>query len=166
VPEQFVVPTIIVGLVVLVAFVLMIVGWRGRVRRQSGLALAPVPTELAPASYAAEVLYVATTRSDAQLERIVAGGLGLRSRADVSVHPEGVLLALRGSDPILIPAEAVADAGFGTYTIDRVVERDGLAVITWRLGDTLVDTWIRANSDGDKEALVSAVSTLASGSLA
>jgi hypothetical protein len=84
----------------------------------------------------------------------------------VSVHPEGVLLALRGSDPILIPAEAVADAGFGTYTIDRVVERDGLAVITWRLGDTLVDTWIRANSDGDKEALVSAVSTLASGSLA
>lgn len=163
--EQLI-PTLIVGALILLAFAGMALGWRARRRRQSELdAATPVPEDLGSPTHVDDLLYVATTLAERPLERVAVARLGVRGRAEVGVHPEGVVLAIRGTEPVLLPTPRLIAAGLGTYAVDRVVERDGLVVITWRLGDTEVDTYLRAASGERKQALLSAVQALVPGPL-
>jgi hypothetical protein len=139
----------------------MFLGWQRRRRRQGGLdGLAAVPDQLSAAQLVVDGWYVATTYADQPLERIAVGGLAFRSRATVAVHPEGIVLDRRGSEPAHIPATDVRQAGRATWAIDRVVERDGLVVIGWMLGSTSVDSYFRLPNPTDAAQLVSAVTTL------
>jgi hypothetical protein len=157
------VPLILAGFLVvaIAAFFVMRAGWRRRTRRQSGIVAptpAPSPDDLGGALVERDLFYVSTTRSDDRLDRIVVGGLGFRARAVVSVHPEGVVLDIAGTTPILIAREQLRDVGRATWTIDRVVEEDGLVQLGWRLGDLDVDTYLR-DSD-DPRPLVDAIRTM------
>lgn len=154
-------PTLIIAAVILGIFVLMIVGWRARTRRQAGLTRpVPAPTTLAPASLVADGWYVATTAADQPLERIAVHGLGFRARATASVHPEGLVLTVRGQEAILIEPAALRGAGRATWAIDRVVERDGLVLVGWMLGETPVDSYLRVPEAADAAALVAALQAL------
>lgn len=147
-------------LVVFVAmFFLMRAGWSGRRRRQAGIALPqPAPENLGTALAEADLFYVATSKADDRLDRIVVGGLGFRGRAFVSVHPEGVVLDIAGVAPLLIDLDSLRSIGRATWAIDRVVETDGLLQLGWRLGDLDVDTYLRATDD--PRDLVDAISTV------
>jgi hypothetical protein len=161
------VPSLIIGALVVLALVGMVLSWRARQRRQAALDVArAVPDALSPSIASADLLYVATTAAETPLERIAVAGLGARGKARIDVHPEGVVLDIRGSEPVYIPAEHLVTAGFGTFTIDRVVERDGMAVITWLLAGTAVDSYLRPSSTQHKRAIVDAVSAIARGSIA
>lgn len=154
-------PTLIIALVILGVFALMVHGWASRRRRQAGIARpVPAPDNLGPASLNVEGWYVATTVADEPLERIAVHGLGFRARATASVHPEGVVLTVRGQPPILIAPATLRGAGRATWTIDRVVERDGLVLIGWMLGDSPVDSYLRLPEPTAAAALVAAVQAL------
>ena len=129
-------------------------GWRGRRRRQGGFA-APhrAPDTLGAPLFLTEAIAHATTLASQPLERVNAHGLGYRSRIQVGVHDEGVVLAYPGDEPILVPAADIIGVGRGTWTIDKAVEPDGLTVLSWRLGDTEVDTWLRLPARDDREAI-------------
>jgi hypothetical protein len=120
-----------------------------------------VPAELGTERLALEVFYVATTVADRELDRIAVAGLGYRSRASVTVAERGVVLSLAGVPEIFIRAEAIRGADRATFTIDRVVESGGLVRITWLLGDTAVDSYLRAGDASDSTALIAAVSSIA-----
>lgn len=154
-------PTLIIALVILGVFALMLHGWASRRRRQAGLARpVPAPEQLGAAHLVVEGWYVATTKADAPLERIAVHGLGFRARVTAGVHPEGVVLAVRGQRPILISPESLRGAGRATWTIDRVVERDGLVLIGWMLGDSPVDSYLRLPDAAEASAFVAAVQAL------
>ncbi len=154
-------PTLIIAAVILGVFVLMLLGWRARMRRQAGLPRPmPAPATLAPASIVADGWYVATTAADEPLERVAVHGLGFRARATASVHPEGLVLTVRGQQAILIEPAALRGAGRATWAIDRVVERDGLVLIGWMLGATPVDSYLRIPEAADAAALVAALQAL------
>ena len=105
-------------------------------------------------------LYVATTRHDEPLERLAIKGLGFRSRVDVTVTTAGVALDLPGQPRIALTRDRLLDAGQSTVAIDRVVERDGLARISWRIDDdTVVDTYLRPQ-DASAKALADAIRPL------
>ncbi|WP_136585692.1 hypothetical protein [Microbacterium hydrothermale] len=107
-------------------------------------------------------LYVATTRHDEPLERLALKGLGFRSRVDVTVTTAGVALDLPGQPRIALTRDRLVDAAQATVAIDRVVERDGLARITWRLDDdTVVDTYLRPQ-EASAKALADAIRPLTS----
>ena len=146
--------TLVVVGVILLMLALMIVGWRGRVRRQGDIG-APqrVPAGIGAARILVPVLYVATTRADAPLDRVTVHGLGFRSRGEVGVHAEGVVLALAGGEPVFVPTSDVRGAGRATWTIDRVVEEGGLVLLAWTLGDSAVDTYLRVTDDRTGELL-------------
>ncbi|GAA4668804.1 PH-like domain-containing protein [Frondihabitans cladoniiphilus] len=135
---------------VVVVYLFMRAGWKARGRRQAGVSrppVAPGDDVLGPATLEKRVFYVATSKNGDPLDRIVVGGLGFRGRATVSVHPTGIRLAIAGNDPILIEPAALREVGRATWTIDRVVETDGLVLVGWRLGDLDVDTYLRDSTD-------------------
>lgn len=162
VPEPL--PLVVILVLVALAFVGMAVGWRNRSRRQAHLTTAPVPADPGAVLASIELLYVATTVASEPLNRIAVGGLGLRSRATVQVTDRGVVLALPGRDAIFVPVDRLRGVGLGTFTIDRVVERDGLVVLGWELGTpgTLLDSYLRTSTETDRRELVAALQAILS----
>jgi hypothetical protein len=129
--------------------VLMVVGWRARQRRQSTIAspLAP-PVEIGEVFGVFAGRYVATTVADDPLDRIAVNGLGFRSLASLSVTTDGVLVERPGERRWWIPASRISEVRRATWTIDRVVESDGLHLIAWSLGETQVDSYFRLDAPG------------------
>jgi hypothetical protein len=155
------VPTLVVVAVILLAFLGMFLGYRGRRRRQQAFGRPlPVPSGLSPATYERELFYVSTTLRDQPLERVAVAGLGMRSRARLAVHSEGAVLELRGVEPLYIPIASVQTIDRSTMTIDRVVERDGLVRIGWLLEHTPVDTYLRAGTPAETADTVEALHPL------
>jgi hypothetical protein len=129
-------------------------GWWNRHKRYEPLARAmnwSVPA--GEARYRAEGLYVATTEATKPLQRVAVKPLAYRSKVVVEVYPEGLVLRIRGSNPILIPVGAGISAGRATWTIDRVVEPDGLVMVGWKLGEHDVESYFRL-VDSDSEDLI------------
>lgn len=147
--------------VAVVLLVLLAVAWMRRTRRDARYT-APVGElpEGAVETAAFSGLYVATTRHDEPLERLAITGLGFRSRVDVTVTTAGVALDLQGQPRIALTRDRLVDAAQATVAIDRVVERDGLTRISWRIDDdTVVDTYLRPQ-DASAKALADAVRPL------
>lgn len=134
---------IVLALLVLL-LVLMFLGWRARQRRQRDVA-APLaaPADLGTPLGTFDGKYVATTAAGKPLDRIAVHGLGFRSDASVTLTDTGVLLQRPGSDDVWIPRADVRDRRTATWTIDRVVEHDGLELVEWNLGGTTVDSYFR-----------------------
>lgn len=153
---------VMVGVAVVLLAVLAYAWWR-RTRRDARYS-APVGELPADAVETAVFsgLYVATTRHDEPLERLAISGLGFRSRVDVTVTSAGVALDLPGQPRIALTRDRLVDAAQATVAIDRVVERDGLARISWRIDDdTVVDTYLRPQ-EASAKSLADAIRPLTS----
>lgn len=142
------------------AWGLMWLGWRRRGRAQSHLP-PPRPVETEPAGRAYAGVYVSTTTHGDWLDRVVVHGLGVRSDVSAYVGPDGVALVRRGAPSVLVPRADLVGAARAPGMAGTFVEADGLAVITWVLGGTTLDTGIRLRRAADTADLVAAVSALA-----
>jgi len=89
--------------------------------------------------------YVATTTAGDLLDRIVAHDLGNRGRAELSSDATGVLIRRVGEPTLWIPRDCLVQVRLGSGQAQRAFERGGLILLTWRLGDLLVDTGFRAD---------------------
>ena len=153
--------TTIVIAVILLAFAGMVIGWRGRQRRQAQLSRPDaVPAQTGRELLVAEAFYVATTMADDELNRVAVVGLGFRARATVVVVEAGVILALAGSPEVFIPLKALRTIDRATFTIDRVVEKGGLVRLGWLLGETPVDSYLRLTDPADALALIDSVQAM------
>jgi hypothetical protein len=99
-----------------------------------------------------ETFYVSTVFEAAPLDRIWAHGFAMRGRATLSVGSDGVSVHRTGERSFLIPARTITGIDAATATIDKGVERGGLSMIHWSLGDTKVASHFRfTNPDVRKE---------------
>jgi len=123
-------------------------GWRHRAARQAGLPELPDATQavgdvLIPALTG---LYVSTTTAGNWQDRIVARGLGFRADATVLLTPEGVLIDRNGADPIFVPVQDLLEVTTAPGIAGKVMgQPDGILIVRWRLGDTVLDSGIRAD---------------------
>ncbi|WP_193554079.1 PH-like domain-containing protein [Rothia uropygialis] len=142
--------TLISSVVLAVLVVLLITwGWRSRANRQSGIADIPeVPRELdgATAEFACDVQYVCTTTAGDWLDRIAVHGLGMKSNGNALVYPSGLIVTRDGARDLWIPREDIEVLRRESGMAGKFVEKNGLAVISWRLGDRLVDTGLRTRA--------------------
>ncbi|CAN5357575.1 hypothetical protein BH11ACT4_BH11ACT4_03560 [soil metagenome] len=142
----------------LLVLALMVAGWQARKRRQGGMARpATAPGELGATLGTFEGKYVATTAAGDPLDRIAVHGLGFRGNTEVTVAELGVLVHIDGTDPKWIPAADLRAHRKATWTIDRVVEQDGLELLEWSLGDRVVDSYFRFDDWLDFEFAVDAL---------
>nr|WP_052274318.1 hypothetical protein [Arthrobacter sp. L77] len=140
---------------------LMGLGWRNRLRRQADVPVPPEPpADLGPVLYEAEGQYVATTTAGDWLDRIAVHGLGLRGNAVASVHEDGVLITRTGARTVFIPRGDLTSVQLAGGMTGKFVEKEGLVILTWRLGGHGVDTGFRTRHAAHKAQLVAATAAL------
>ncbi|HEV7955740.1 MAG TPA: hypothetical protein VGP10_01085 [Marisediminicola sp.] len=138
--------------------VLMYLGWRRRQRHQTHLPRPlAVPPDMGSPVLSRDVFYVASTVVDEPLNRVAVSGLGFRARAVVTVVTGGLVLRIPGEPDAFLPAADLIAVSRSTWTIDRVVETGGLVKVTWRLGSTAIDTYLRVMEPADQASLIDAI---------
>ncbi|MEZ5211515.1 MULTISPECIES: PH-like domain-containing protein [unclassified Gordonia (in: high G+C Gram-positive bacteria)] len=124
-------------------------GWRrrGRAQAQAVGELPPVPADLGEPVRGPETgMYVGSTLAPSWTTRIATGDFGDRALVAYSEYPGGILLARTGASDIWIPAESITALRTENRLAGKVMSRDGLLVIRWRLASGLeVDSGIRGD---------------------
>ncbi|MFM9432083.1 hypothetical protein [Arthrobacter sp. MP_2.3] len=144
-----------------VALLLIWFGWRNRLRRQADVDPLPeVPAELGAALAVADGQYVATTTAGDWLDRIAVHNLGLRTNAELSIHPQGVLFDRSGAGPVFIPAARLTGVRRESGMAGKFVEKDGLLVISWMLGTRELDSGFRTRHASDNTPLLTTLQNL------
>ncbi|MET8679918.1 hypothetical protein ABZW18_20635 [Streptomyces sp. NPDC004647] len=155
----------VVGLLLLIALVywLMREGWKWRGMLQSGLPelpTAPQATggpELSVPSLTLSGRYHGSTTAGQWLDRIVAHGLGTRSRVELALTGEGLDVRRPGAQDFFVPADKLRGARLDKGIAGKVLAEGGLLVITWSHGDRLLDSGFRSDRAAEHAAWVEAV---------
>jgi hypothetical protein len=143
-------------LVVLIAIGYL--GWRRRLKKQShSLAKPESSLPNSENSISLRAFYVSTTYQSDSLNRIIAHGLAHRGKVEIQIQTTGILLNRTGEQAIAIPKLSILGISTANATIDKAVEKDGLIVIDWKLGNENVSTFIRATSLSERSSLIEAL---------
>lgn len=137
----------------IVAFFLLCVlamwwGYRNRARRQDAV-LPEFPQP--PRELGADLLdpvtgvYISTTTAKSWQDRVAIGDIGFRAAATLHLTGDGVLFDREGADRVWIPAGSVVSARTDRAIAGKVMSRDGLLVVRWRLGEHELDTGFRGD---------------------
>ncbi|MGO4755343.1 hypothetical protein AB4212_43235, partial [Streptomyces sp. 2MCAF27] len=136
----------VVGLLLVIGLVywLMREGWKWRGTLQGDLpelpqapdpAAEPGTARLSPSRLNLSGRYHGSTTAGQWLDRIVARGLGTRSRAELTLTEQGVAVVRPGASDFFIPAASLRGARLDKGIAGKVLTEGGLLVITWQLGD-------------------------------
>ncbi|MFC9159154.1 hypothetical protein ACFTT0_29740 [Streptomyces bauhiniae] len=138
----------LVGLALFVALVywLMREGWKWRGTLQSDLPELPeVPDSLGAEKLTMSGRYHGSTTAGQWLDRIVAHGLGSRSRAELTLTDEGLAVERPGATDFFIPLQALRGARLDKGIAGKVLTEGGLLVVTWAHGEKLIDSGFRSD---------------------
>ncbi|WP_410610473.1 transporter [Amycolatopsis sp. lyj-109] len=129
----------------------MYVGWRRKSRSQSAQVppFPAIPAALGDVLLESTGVYLSTTIAGEWQNRIVTRGAGLRSSASWRLHDGGVAIERGGAPDFWIPREAVTGVRRDTKIAGKVMGTDALLVLTWRLGETELDTGFRGDDLDD-----------------
>lgn len=157
----------VLAVIVALAYAGMWRGWRNRAARQSDLP-EPIWAEGGDvgnggAEQSVAGTYVSTTSAGQWLDRVTAYGLGSLSRVSVGTRGDGLAVVREGAPSFLIPADDLSGVRRERGIAGKVRERDGLVVITWKLGSAELDTGIRPDHKADAERIEQFVAGLMEG---
>lgn len=154
----------VVGLLLFVALLywLMREGWKWRGTLQGDLPELPTAPEQ-PGEPRLPVLdgrYHGSTTAGQWLDRIVARGLGTRSRAELTLTDAGLAVVRPGATDFFVPAAALREARLDKGIAGKVLTEGGLLIVTWAHGDRLIDSGFRSDRSAEHPAWVEAINTL------
>ncbi|WP_432253653.1 hypothetical protein [Streptomyces sp. HNM1019] len=159
----------VVGLLLVIALVywLMREGWKWRGTLQGDLPELPqAPAEPGEPKLSMSGRYHGSTTAGQWLDRIVAHGLGTRSRAELTLTDRGVSVVRPGARDFFIPATELRGARLDKGIAGKVLAEGGLLVVTWSHGDRLIDSGFRSDRAAEHPAWVEALAVKNSEALA
>ncbi|MCL7427908.1 hypothetical protein ACFVP3_35850 [Streptomyces sp. NPDC057806] len=139
----------LVGLALFVALVywLMREGWKWRGTLQGDLPELPsAPSEPGEATLTMSGRYHGSTTAGQWLDRIVAHGLGTRSRVELTLTEAGLDVVRPGASDFFVPAGQLREARLDKGIAGKVLTEGGLLVVTWAHGDRLIDSGFRSDT--------------------
>ncbi|MFF5304735.1 hypothetical protein ACFY5F_35785 [Streptomyces sp. NPDC013161] len=158
----------LVGLALFIALVywLMREGWKWRGTLQGDLPDLPTaPTDPGPARLTMSGRYHGSTTAGQWLDRIVAHGLGTRSRVELTLTEAGLDVVRPGATDFFIPAGALREALLGKGIAGKVLSEGGLLVVTWAHGDRLIDSGFRSDTAAEHSQWVDTLNSMINKSL-
>ncbi|MFE7542893.1 PH-like domain-containing protein [Streptomyces platensis] len=153
----------VVGLLVFVVFVywLMRQGWKWRGTLQGDLPELPAtPDDPGEPELTLSGRYHGSTTAGQWLDRIVARGLGTRSRVELTLSDQGLDVVRPGAADFFVPAAALRGARLDKGIAGKVLPEGGLLIVTWRHGDKEIDSGFRSDRATEHPAWVEAVNRL------
>lgn len=158
--------TLIVIAVILLSVYGMARGWRKKFRAN----LAPISTEV-PAganqiSPKVAARFAGTTTAGNWLDRITNQELGTPRGIELQVFDQGVFLTDDDEFKLWISKTQISKVATGQGIAGDVVEKSGMLIFTWQLGETLVDTGVRVSRHSDHELIVMALANFPGSDLA
>ncbi|MBW8821722.1 MAG: hypothetical protein JF598_26810 [Streptomyces sp.] len=153
----------LVGLLLFVALVywLMREGWKWRGTLQGDLPELPTaPDDPGPARLGMSGRYHGSTTAGQWLDRIVAHGLGARSRVELTLTDAGLDVVRPGATDFFIPREALREAVLGKGIAGKVLTEGGLLVVTWAHGERLIDSGFRSDHAAEHTDWVDAINSM------
>ncbi|PBC65054.1 hypothetical protein BKI49_05230 [Streptomyces sp. Tue6028] len=170
----------LVGLALFVALVywLMREGWKWRGTLQGDLPELPtrpsagtldgggepqapgVPEHPGPARLSMSGRYHGSTTAGQWLDRIVAHGLGTRSRVELTLTDEGLDVVRPGATDFFVPAAALREARLDKGIAGKVLTEGGLLVVTWAHGERLIDSGFRSDRSAEHGDWVDAINSM------
>ncbi|AXL87596.1 hypothetical protein C4J65_04155 [Streptomyces sp. CB09001] len=134
------------GLFVALVYWLMREGWKWRGTLQGDLPELPgAPDEPGPAKLGMSGRYHGSTTAGQWLDRIVAHGLGTRSRVELTLTDAGLDVVRPGAADFFVPVAALREARLDKGIAGKVLTEGGLLVVTWAHGDKLIDSGFRSD---------------------
>ncbi|MGW7552695.1 PH-like domain-containing protein [Streptomyces rimosus] len=155
----------VVGLLLFVALLywLMREGWKWRGTLQGDLPELPTaPEDAGEPRLTMTGRYHGSTTAGQWLDRVVARGLGTRSRAELTLTDAGVHVVRPGAEDFFVPAAALRGARLDKGIAGKVLPEGGLLVITWAHGDRELDSGFRSDQAAEHTAWVTALTDLTS----
>ncbi|MCS0639706.1 hypothetical protein NX801_29530 [Streptomyces sp. LP05-1] len=153
----------VAGLLLFITLVywLMRQGWKWRGTLQHGLPELPaVPDDRGATRITMSGRYHGSTTAGQWLDRIVAHGLGTRSRVELTLTDAGLMVVRPGATDFFVPAGRIRGARLDKGIAGKVLTEGGLLIITWEHGSTLLDSGFRADRAADHHDWVAAVDSL------
>lgn len=153
----------VVGLLLFIAFVywLMRQGWKWRGSLQSDLpALPQAPETPGEATLRLSGRYHGSTTAGQWLDRIVAHGLGVRSRVELTLTDAGVHVVRPGATDFFVPAGQLRAARLDKGIAGKVLAEGGLLILTWQHGDRLLDSGFRSDRAAEHAEWVEAINLM------
>ncbi|QFQ95959.1 hypothetical protein F9278_06895 [Streptomyces phaeolivaceus] len=138
----------VVGLALFVALVywLMREGWKWRGTLQGDLPELPTaPDEPGEARLDMSGRYHGSTTAGHWLDRIVAHGLGTRSRVELTLTDAGLDVVRPGATDFFVPVAALREARLDKGIAGKVLTEGGLLIVTWEHGGKLLDSGFRSD---------------------
>ncbi|WP_320777643.1 hypothetical protein [Streptomyces sp. CRN 30] len=138
----------LVGLALFVALVywLMREGWKWRGTLQGDLPELPgTPQAPGEAKLQLSGRYHGSTTAGQWLDRIVAHGLGTRSRVELTLTDAGIDVVRPGAADFFIPVAALREARLDKGIAGKVLTEGGLLVVTWEHGGKPIDSGFRSD---------------------
>ncbi|MGW1717335.1 PH-like domain-containing protein [Streptomyces sp. NPDC002156] len=139
----------LVGLALFVALIywLMREGWKWRGTLQGDLPELPdAPDEPGEARLTMSGRYHGSTTAGQWLDRIVAHGLGTRSRVELTLTDAGLDVVRPGAADFFVPLDALREARLDKGIAGKVLTEGGLLVVTWAHGERLIDSGFRSDT--------------------
>lgn len=154
-----------VGLIAAALFGLWVLyavtSWRTKRRDQEEYL--PKPKTFLTSKESIPAYYVATVFEAQPQKRVLAHGLTYRGLAEISISSAGIGISRVGEEGFQIPADDVVSIGVAGAALDKAVERDGITLISWRLGDQVLQTQLRFQAQKHRRTALSSLNELVAG---
>ncbi|MER7109878.1 PH-like domain-containing protein [Streptomyces sp. NPDC000229] len=153
----------VAGLLLFVALLywLMRQGWKWRGSLQSHLPELPEMPEVPGATKLTMTgRYHGSTTAGQWLDRIVAHGLGTRSRVELTLTDTGLEVVRPGARDFFVPAGQLRGARLDKGIAGKVLAEGGLLIVTWAHGETLIDSGFRSDRAAEHTAWVDTLNTM------
>jgi hypothetical protein len=134
------------------------VTWRKRSKAQDLEIATPEYTEFS--NVGTNGYYIATTYAGQPLHRVSAHGLGFAGKAFLDVSEQGVRVHRIGERSFRIDSSSLLVLARTSGVIDKVVEKDGLLSLRWKLGATELETHLRFANSQSRDEIALRVSKL------
>ncbi|NWF30842.1 hypothetical protein HW130_32130 [Streptomyces sp. PKU-EA00015] len=153
----------VAGLLLFIAFVywLMRQGWKWRGSLQSDLPELPaVPEQPGEAKLTMSGRYHGSTTAGQWLDRIVAHGLGVRSRVELTLTDAGLDVVRPGAQDFFVPRKALREARLDKGIAGKVLAEGGLLIVTWAHGGRLIDSGFRSDHAAEQSTWADTLNTM------
>lgn len=167
------------GLFVALVYWLMREGWKWRGTLQSDLPELPtrpspattldgdgkpppagMPSDPGAARLTMSGRYHGSTTAGQWLDRIVAHGLGTRSRVELTLTDAGLDVVRPGASDFFVPAGALREAVLGKGIAGKVLAEGGLLLVTWEHGGRLIDSGFRSDHAAEHTEWVDTINSM------